>query len=163
MDEATYALLFASALGSIRRDGANVDPREVSERLRDSNPAFAGMNLTEFRRIFDRAYATAAQAGTMNDATTVVEPISSYPIDPTIGPGQPRLAWRVAVKWDDGRGNKGETLVYVRSNESQTAEDVYAAAIRDVMLGIQESETPRGEPRGTPDYSAHIITGGRRN
>lgn len=162
MDETTYSILFNSALGDARRLGTDFDVSTVAQRLRSMNPAFANLPYMDFVRIAQAAQRTNAWAGSVTDDPTRIHPVREYPTDPTIPDGAERFAWRVVVTWDDGAGNRGETLVVVRTDVNISADMARHLAQNQVALGTQESTTNLSVRPSTSSMTSYIVSVGQR-
>lgn len=161
MNPAIFALLYQSALGSIRRDGNSADWNEIANRLKSMVPGLQNVNPATWYNIVRSAFNANAQANALSDASTTNLPVSSYPIDRTIPAGADRFAYRVDVSWVDGQGRRDSTQVIVRSPVQLPAEDVWAQAISDVMNHVQETGTNPKDGRGQSGYRAEIVSAGR--
>lgn len=157
--------LLRSVLGSFSQVGRAIAPYSMARRLVRENPALSGLN-------FSAAQALANQAQRIWDAgkrlnSRSVNPLqrAEVPIDPTIGPNDPRYRYRVLVQLNQGGMVVASTVIEVDSGALLTRAALFAQTAQFLEQGDSPRRAQGGAfatalPDSIPTYT--VLTAGRR-
>lgn len=159
----TVPLAFQSALGGIRAGGTQADIGAIAKELMakfPTDPPTPFVSYLNIVRQADQAWRSGADLDIRpNDPHT----IRGVPIDPSIGPGNPRFAYTVIVTAHRQDGTKTDTRIIVRSSDPMSYEDIRQQAESAVSNGVQESSSnPDGvRGNGVTHYTVTVVSAGR--